>query len=178
MKVFISDFYHVRFFRPNMIPMSTAGGRGGPLWYIGGDTFHPKCFLDKNNVMNGIREEKLAFPNHNYEKLETACGKDCGYHHQLELHNEKEYWCPFMKKYRDYLETVDINYLLSEFNRVAEDVRSITHFADEPEIVLLVYETARSGCGERQPLIDYFKSHGVDIKEWSQDELQNGAEIF
>ena len=83
-----------------------------------------------------------------------------------------------MKKYRDYLETVDINYLLSEFNRVAEDVRSITHFADEPEIVLLVYETARSGCGERQPLIDYFKSHGVDIKEWSQDELQNGAEIF
>lgn len=165
MELFITDFYHVRFFTPNMIPISTTGGTGGPLWYIGGDRRNPRCFIDKNGVMNGIREEKLAFPAHYYEKLENNCGKDCGYHQQLELHPEKEYWCPFMSRYRDYLETVDINYLLSEFNRVTEEVRSITHFAENPVIVLLVYETARSGCGERQPLLDYFNSHGVHIEE-------------
>lgn len=115
--------------------------------------------------MNGIREEKLAFPNHDYEKLESNCGKDCGYHKQLETNAGKENWCPFMIAYRKYLETLSIEYLLSEFKRVAEEVRSITNYVDEPELVLLVYETARSGCGERPPLMDYFTSHNIKIEE-------------
>lgn len=178
MKLYITDFYHVRFFTPNMIPISTTGGTGGPLWYIGGDRKHPKCFLDKNNVMNGIREEKLAFPKHDYEKLENNCGKDCGYHEILEQSSDKKFWCPFMRHYREYLETLDLNYLLAEFARVAEEVKSITQFADDPIIVLLVYETVKSGCGERWPIIDYFNSHNIEIEEWTPEALVKGVEIF
>ena len=50
MKFALGYFYQVRFFTPNMIPVSTA--LGDPKWYHQnkGQQF---TFLDKNNVING-----------------------------------------------------------------------------------------------------------------------------
>ena len=161
-----------------MIPISTTGGTGGPLWYIGGDRFHPTCFLDKNNVMNGIREIKLAMPTTILNTLEFECSKNCDYHNSLRENNSPDNYCPFMREYRKYLDTVDINYLLDEFKRVAEEVRKVNNFLGEPEIVLMVYESASLPCGERPCLVDYFKSHGIPLEEWSIDKLLDGQEIF
>lgn len=89
------------------------------------------------------------------------CSKDCPFKKDLP-------YCPFLKSYRDYLDTIDINYLLSEFSRIAEDVRKINHFEGEPEIVLLVYETPDNPCSERAALIDYFKKHNVVVEEYKK----------
>ena len=74
-----------------------------------------------------------------------------------------------MTAYRNYLDTVDINYLLSEFKRIAEDVKKINNYEGEPEIILLVYETPDNPCSERQPLIDYFEKHEIKIEEYVKE---------
>jgi hypothetical protein len=57
MKFFITYFYNVRFFLPNMVPVSTA--YGDPAWYHGDSYDKSRCFVDQNGVMNGIREESF-----------------------------------------------------------------------------------------------------------------------
>ena len=69
--------------------------------------------------------------------------------------------------YLEYLSTLDFNYLISEFRRVAEEVRSITKFEGEPEIVLMVYEPKTCICAERPVLQQYFKENGIVVEEWS-----------
>jgi hypothetical protein len=57
---------------------------------------------------------------------------------------------------------------MAEFKRIAEDVRKINHFEEEPEIILLVYETPDNPCSERIALIDYFKKHGIELEEYKK----------
>ena len=56
MKLAISYFYQIRFFKPYMIPVSTAVS--DPQWY---HNFQDKnyIFLDKRGVANGFRCELL-----------------------------------------------------------------------------------------------------------------------
>ena len=57
MKVYTSYFYKIRFFKPNMIPISTA--IWDPKWYHqnqGSDHW----FIDKNGVINGLRAPVFA----------------------------------------------------------------------------------------------------------------------
>ena len=58
---------------------------------------------------------------------------------------------------------------MTEFKRIAEDVKKINNYEGEPEIILLVYETPSNPCSERQPLIDYFEKHGIKIEEYSKE---------
>lgn len=156
MKLYITNFYNLRYFKPNQIPISTA--IWDPKWYHNNTSDQNICFLDKNMVMNGIKEEKLspaAVSEH------VTCSETCPYKQSVPN-------CPFLQYYRAYLDTVDINYLLSEFNRVAEDVRKITKFVEEPEIMLLVHETEDNPCSERWPLQDYFKANGYDLPSWTK----------
>ena len=68
-----------------------------------------------------------------------------------------------------YLNTIDFNnYLLPEFERIAEDVRKINNFEGESEIILLVYETPDNPCSERGSLMEYFKAHGIIIEEYKK----------
>ena len=95
-------------------------------------------------------------------QVEQYCSKECPY--KKDLPN-----CHFLTAYRNYLNTVDINYLLSEFKRIAEDVKKINNYEGEPEIILLVYETPDNPCSERQPLIDYFEKHGIKTEEYVKE---------
>ena len=67
------------------------------------------------------------------------------------------------------MDTVDFDgYLLPEFKRIAEEVKMINNYEGEPEIILLVYETQDNPCSERVALIDYFKKHGIELKEYKK----------
>lgn len=70
MRLYTSYFYQIRFFTPNMVPVSTAVW--DPKWYhnfAGQDS----VFLDKRSVVNGLRAPALA-PG---PQLEGTCvGKD------------------------------------------------------------------------------------------------------
>lgn len=146
-KIKISYFPMVRHFKANQIGVSTAVWKP-KYWKYG---------LNKHNSVTGIEEKSLS-PYY----VEQYCCKECLY--KKDLPN-----CPFLTAYRKYLDTVDINYLLSEFKRIAEDVKKINNYEDEPEIILLVYETPDNPCSERQPLIDYFGKHGIKLEEYHKE---------
>ena len=39
---------------------------------------------------------------------------------------------------------------------------------EEPEIVLIVYETPNNPCSERLPIIEWFSENEFEIKEWEK----------
>ena len=159
MKIYITYFYNVRFFKPNMIPISTA--LWDPVWYHAGTHNQNKCFIDKNGVMNGIREESLALPEEKHP--EEMCQHDCPF-------KSKVPYCQFLEAYYKHLKSLDFKRLLLEFQRVADDVKKITHYEGGPEIVLLVHEKPDNPCSERAGLIQLFKDNNIDLKEWTADK--------
>ena len=57
MKVATSYFYQIRFFKPNMIPVSTA--MWDPKWFHNfKNQYH--VFKDRNGVYNGLRYPALS----------------------------------------------------------------------------------------------------------------------
>ena len=137
----------VRHFKANQIGISTA------VW----DPKYWTYGLNKNSSVTGISEKVLS-----PTLVEQYCGKDCQFKKELPC-------CPFLTGYRNYLDTVDFNYLMTEFKRIAEEVKKINNYEGEPEIILLVYETPDNPYSERQPLIDYFEKHGIKIEEYNKE---------
>ena len=147
MKFKISYFAMAKHFKANQIGISSACW--DPVWW--------KYSINKHSSVIGISEKVLS-----PIQVEQYCSKECPY--KKDLPN-----CHFLTAYKNYLDTVDINYLFSEFKRIAEDVKKINNYEGEPEIILLVYETPDNPCSERQPLIDYFEKHGIKIEEYVKE---------
>ena len=70
-----------------------------------------------------------------------------------------------MEAYYNYLKTLDFKHIVSEFERIAEDVQKINHYSEEPMIVLMVYEGTDCNCAERPVLQRWFKDNGYELKE-------------
>ena len=94
---------------------------------------------------------------------DTICQRDCQYK------NENPN-CPFLVSYRKYLETIDFESLLIELERIANEVKKINNYQQEPEIILLVYEAVSNPCSERTSLVKLFADNGIDLKEWTKDK--------
>ena len=157
MKIKISYFYMIRFFKPNQIPISTAVW--DPKWYhnFTGNTSYK--FLDKNNVLNGIRLKDIV-PN---EKLHNCCrGRD----NCASLNPES---CEFLSGYRKQLYEIDFNAFIRTLETISSAVISYTKSNDEPEIILIVYETSDNPCSERRVLIDWFESNGYELDEYRKE---------
>jgi len=173
MKIVITDFYHIRLFKPNMIPIATTGD--WPYWLFSYNKVKKgEFFLDSNNVINGIKEELFSNFKFEFEKLTEKCGeaKPCPY-------LDKVPHCQFMEHYYSYLQKQNFNYLLSEFKRVAEEVKQINNYEGEPVICLIVYESSKCKCAERPCIIKWFKDNNYDLKEWSEDMFkEESGEIF
>ena len=149
MKYFISTFYNTRYFQSHQIGISTA-------------VFQPKYWRyeqNKNGAVMGICEPLLSSA-----KLseEVICQRDC-------QHKNVVPKCPFLISYREYLETIDFEKLIAEFERIANEVKKINNYQQEPEIVLLVYEAVNNPCSERLSLVKLFAEHGIELKEWTKD---------
>ena len=89
---------------------------------------------------------------------EVICQRAC--QHQHDVPN-----CPFLASYREYLETIDFEKLIAEFERIANEVKKINNYQQEPEIILLVYEAVNNPCSERFGLIKLFADHDIELKE-------------
>lgn len=152
MKVRISYFYQIRFFKPNMIPVSTA--MSDPKYYHNFNN-SATVFKDKNGVWNGLRYLKLV-PGEDCNGLCT--GQPC---------NETYQTCPFLSNYRKQLNKIDFNKMMQDFNNVAEQVRQKNNISEDEEmiIVLIVYEKPDNPCSERRPLIELFNNNGIECKE-------------
>ena len=40
---------------------------------------------------------------------------------------------------------------------------------EDPDLILLVYETPDNPCSERVAIQDWFKLYGLEVKEWSPE---------
>lgn len=148
MKILISYFYQIRFFTPNMIPVSTA--HWDPKFFHNFKSSQ-YIFRDKNNVWNGIRCSML-------EPQEGGC--------PCEIKNPPE--CYFLKNYLKQLRTVDFNELLIFFQTVIDRAQQLYPFEGDPTIVLIVYETPDNPCSERVILKQWFQEHGYNLQEFKK----------
>lgn len=152
MKFYITNFANMRYLNERCIPISTC--LSDPAFFHNNTRDKSICFLGKNNILCGIREPLIS-PIYLKEE-DCICQKEC----QFKDINPN---CPFLRAYSSYLNTVDFNSLMLEFERTAEEVRKVTHFKGEAIIVLLVYEAENNPCSERVPLQNLFKKHGIEL---------------
>ena len=153
MKIRTSYFYQIRNFKKNMIPISTA--IWDPKWYHDFTGDYNYIFKDKRGIVNGIR----YLPIIKCGKAAQSCKgpEHCSF--------QPEPACPFLSSYRQNLEQLDFNNLLSDFSSLAEKYKKAESINEEIIMVLIVYETPKNFCSERVALIDYFNSHGIECEE-------------
>ena len=134
-----------------MIPFSTA--KWDPHWFHqNGETF-----FDNHDVINGLRLDILN-PNNT----------ECQGREKCEVVDKNN--CPFMESYDNQLKSIDFDNLVAYCENIANDVKAITKFEEEPIIILLVYETPDNPCSERRSLQKWFKSHGYLLEEFEKGE--------
>ena len=151
MKVSISYFYQIRFFKPHQIPVSTA--MWDPKWYHNGRE-RSYYFKDKNGVYNGLRIDWLA------PEFEAKCSKTC---------EDDPVECSFIIGYKNQLSNTDFSQTWNWLELLAKNIQEIEKFNEEPEVVLIVYETPENRCSERGPIIEWFAENGKELKEWSKE---------
>jgi hypothetical protein len=154
MKIMTSYFYQIRFFTPNMIPLSTAVW--DPSWFFNNQK-QGYQWKDKRGVWNGLRAEPFV------------PGAECnGLCRGPETCNSGgPHNCPFLKKYREQLDKLDYEEILQRFETLGENVQKEGGWFDkEPILVLIVHEAYDNPCSERWVIQDWFKDHGYPIEEF------------
>lgn len=146
MKVSISYFYQIRYFRPEMIPVSTA--KWDPKWYS-------PIHIDNNGVINGLRLPELS-PGGSCDGL--CKGKPC---------SEDPKTCKFLKEYKHQFDSLNFNSVYRRLSIIAEYAKNILSlpYNVEPHIVLMVYEAPNNPCSERDAIIEFFTKNGISCEE-------------
>ena len=153
MKIYTSYFYKIRFFKPNMIPISTA--KWDPRWFHQGYGKNYVWF-DNNGVINGLRAEPFA-PDYRCDGL---CSGSC---EPKDPDN-----CLFLKQYFYQLKELDFNNIMERLENLANKVKATTNFSEEPIIVLIVHEADDNVCSERGAIQKWFAENGVEVVEWDE----------
>lgn len=136
MNIYISYFGQMRNLPSNMLPVSTA--KWDAQWF-------------KGQIK---RIDDLVMPDEyvvDLERNNEMCRKDCPLVAP----------CSFMKKYREYLDTLDFNHIIMKLNLMLLDSKADT-------IVLMVYEKTEVKCAERPVLQAWFKDNGMELPEWKK----------
>ena len=159
MKIYTSYFYQVRFFTPNIIPLSTA--IWDPKWFHQnkGQDYQWK---DKNGVWNGLRAPVFA-PG-------PMCENLCRGPESCDTHDPTK--CLFLKTYRYQLDQLDYNEIISRCENIANKIKEVEQFDEEPVIILLVHEATNNPCSERRVIQEWFASHGKEVIEWNPQTLK------
>ncbi len=149
MKIAISYFYQIRNFTKNMIPMSTC--ISDPAWYHDFKD-HKTVFKDKRGILNGLRLLPII----------VQGGWDCG----CPCDEKDPSKCSFLKNYRTALDKIDFDTMYAGIESFAKRYKKEENIDDEIIMTLVVYEPPKKVCSERGALIDYFKSKGIEVKEF------------
>ena len=147
-----SYFYQVRFFKPYMIPLSTA--IFDPKWYHAnkGNDF---TFVNQQGVINGLRINPLRPP----EECETLCrGPEV-----CATRNPKE--CEFLTKYYEHLCHMDFAEFIVTLDKYAEGLRKKLKFAGTPLFVFLFHEKPDNPCSERRAVMKWFEENEFPLQE-------------
>ena len=154
MKILIAYFYQIRFFSPNMIPLSTA--TWDPKWYhdFKGQNH---IYKDKNGVFNGLRYELLN-PSQVYEP------------HMCPCEDKNPHICAFLNRYVNYIRSIPKTRLWADFEAITANYRKATGV--EPVIVLIFHEKPDNPCSERWGVISYLKECGFEVEDFIVDKTK------
>lgn len=156
MKLAVSYFYQIRFFKPYMIPISTA--MWDPKWYhFNKDQDY--IFTDKNGVINGLRSNTLI-PNKSCEGL-CSGSENCIIKYGHADYNN----CDFLKAYAIQLNNIDFDAYMHSLEITCNKVKNVLNFYEEPIAVFIVHESCDNPCSERNVIINTFKNKGYEIDE-------------
>lgn len=147
MKIYTSYFYQVRFFTPNMVPISTA--KFDPKWF--------KRCIDKNGVMNGLKARVFA-PGPECEGL-CRGPQNC-----LNLPDN----CPFLKTYWNQLSKLNFKDILERTQNLCNRVCAALECSEEPIAVFLFHEAPNNPCSERIIFQKWFAENGLVVPEWKK----------
>lgn len=146
MKIYVTNFYHIRFFPTSLLPVSINAGE--PSWYHD-NKGRSYIFRDKRGVINGVVFEKISSG-----MLDPKCGEYCDScsHHVPS--------CSFITEHLNYLETLDFDEIYFELSMLTE----LTHTKD---ICFVVFEKNWRECGEAVAIIKWFEEHNIKIEDFS-----------
>lgn len=161
MYIMTSYFYQIRFFTPNMIPLSTAAW--DPKWFHQ-NKGHSFQWKDKNGVWNGIRAEEFA-PG-------PLCEGLCFGPETCETGSPQQ--CAFLKQYRKQLDMLDFKEIIKRIYTLGKKVQEVENFKEEPIIVFIFHEAFTNPCSERWVVQDWFKDNGYPITEWLKSSSAGG----
>lgn len=151
MKVATSYFYRIRFFTPNMIPLSTAVW--DPKWYHRNKD-QGYTFVDTRGVINGLRVPAMA-PGPTCSDL-CRGNEGCLYSPDS---------CAFLKHYRAQLEALNCDDYMRRVNNLLLKMKGVLEFDEEPVAVFIVHEAPANVCSERVPIQEWLTSHGYPCTE-------------
>lgn len=76
----------------------------------------------------------------------------------------------FLSEYSKYLDTLDFNIVYFTLQDLASYFKD--NYDKDIDVCLMVYETPDNPCSERVPLINYFKKHGIEVKEFNSQTFK------
>ena len=154
MKIMTSYFYQIRFFTPNMIPLSTAVW--DPKWFHQNQPQYFQ-FKDHNGVWNGLRAKPFV-PG-------PQCQNLCRGPEYCKTGDPNN--CDFLKNYRKQLDQLNFNEIIQRIDTLGKAIQQKEQFTDEPIVVFIFHETFKNPCSERWVVRDWFKDNGYEIKEFN-----------
>lgn len=158
MKIMTSYFYQIRFFTPNMIPLSTA--KWDPKWFHQGRG-QAYQWKDKRGVWNGLRAEPFV-PG-------ASCDGLCRGPQFCQEHDPA--YCAFLRCYRGQLNRLDFTHILDQIDKVGKRIQEMEGFQEEPVVVLIVHEATSNPCSERRIIQQWFRDNGYPIEEFDHSKI-------
>lgn len=149
MKFKITYFYMLRFLKPNQIPISTA--LWDPKWY----NRNGKVYVNDKGVIFGLKCPPLS---------PQECTPGC-----CSCNNKIPGKCKFIQEYMESLRKLNFLEIRQGLENIAREVQGFMGFTEDPEIVLVVYETPNNPCSERGSLIQWFLENNVNLEEYEKD---------
>ena len=139
----------LRFLKPNQIPISTA--LWDPKWY----NRDGKVYVNDKGVIFGLKCPPLS---------PQECTPGC-----CPCNNKTPGKCKFIQEYIESLRKLNFLEIKQGLENVAKEVQGFMGFAEDPEIILVVYETPDNPCSERRSLIQWFLENNVNLEEYEKD---------
>lgn len=153
MRIYTSYFYQIRFFPPNLVPLSTA--IWDPKWFHDNKS-QSYQFKDKRGVLNGLRAEIFNPEIHGNGQCRGP---------EMCIYTGDKRMCPFLLGYRIQLNKLNFQNVIERFQLLHDTICAKEHLED-CDFALIVHEAPTNPCSERDPIQQWFADNGQPIEEW------------
>lgn len=149
---YTSYFYKIRFFSPNMIPLSTA--MWDPKWYHNNKN-QDHVYKDKRGVYNGLRYDPFV--------PSGDCTDKC---RGREFCNTKDpSSCEFLRLYYEQISKLGVKSFMMDMESLVYAMRMYDEDMDNPVIVFIFHESPDNPCSERFMVQRWFSDNGIMCEE-------------